>query len=113
MKSAPSEPTVRRVTNGVWLVVVIAELVLLLRVVAALIWGMAGGWEAPSDAPSLLYNLSGWAVNDLNDASNLMVPYTGISHVLDITSLMLMSIVFFVALGLTKTALWASRRWAV
>jgi hypothetical protein len=94
----------------VWALATIAEFALILRIVAALIWGMAGGWQSPSDAPGILYDLSGWAVNDLNQASNLLVPYQGIGHVFDITALLLMIIVFFGALGLTKIMIWTARR---
>jgi len=85
----------------------VAEVLLLARIGAVLIWGVNGDLSAPSDAPGFIYALTGIIVNDLKDAANFTVPFQGVRHAFDISALMAMMILFFGALAATKLALWA------
>jgi len=103
------EQRVRTATRVLWALVAISQLLLALRILSVLIWGIGGGQTAPANAPGLIYSVTGPFVNPLVSAANFTVPYQGISHALDIAALMAMAILFFSALAVTKSALWCSR----
>jgi|SRR5579872_3507216 len=93
-----------------WVLLAAAELLLLARILSVLIWGINGDLSAPANAPGWLYSLTGILVDDLNQASNFLVPYAGIRHALDITAIMAMLILFFAVLLITKAAMWVAQQ---
>lgn len=108
-KTCMVEPRIRSATRGLWALVALAEVWLLLRVMAVLIWGLNGDFSAPAGSPGVVYDVTGIVVDRLNLAANFLVPYQGVRHALDITALMTMASLFLIALAVTKIGLWCGR----
>lgn len=107
-----AEGRVQAATTVLWSLVGVAEVVLLLRIGAILVWGVNGDFSAPNRAPALIYVVTGPAIDRLSRAANFLVPYHGVRHALDIASLLAMVALFFLALAVTKSALWLSSRFS-
>ena len=71
-----------------------------------LIFGVTGTMGGTSAPVSALFTVTGVVSNPFNLGVGFLVPLSGLSHALDVSSLLVMDVLFFATLLFTKLALW-------
>ena len=100
---------VRLATHWLWFLVAALEVLLLARIVTMLIFGVTGSMGGTSAPISVLFVVSGVFTDPFDLGVGFLVPLSGLSHAFDVAALLVMDVLFFTTLLITKLALWYAR----
>jgi hypothetical protein len=92
-----------------WAAAALVIVSLLVRIGVQLAAGVDNTGSSSVPWIATLYDVTGLLPTLFSPAANVTIPITGVPHLLDVASIMVIAVLFFGTLAVTKLAIWSAR----